>query len=107
MFPEFSTNDIVIIQKTNSYEVGDIITYNYENKYLVTHRIVKKENNGFITKGDNNNSEDIENIKVENVKGKVISIIKNKYLKNMIIIVLIIIILLKILKKGIYYEKDN
>lgn len=107
MSPAFCINDIVLVQKSKDYNVGDIITYNYENKYLVTHRIVKKENENFITKGDNNNSEDMEKIKIEDVKGKVILIIKNKDLKKIIIISIIVIIFFEIFKKGLYYEKIN
>ena len=107
MSPTFCINDIVLVQKSKDYNVGDIITYDYENKYLVTHRIVKKENENFITKGDNNNSEDMEKIKIEDVKGKVILIIKNKDLKKIIIISIIVIIFFEIFKKGLYYEKIN
>ncbi len=106
MYPELNVNDFVVILKTDNYKVGDIITYNYEGKYLVTHRIIGKSDNCFITKGDNNNSEDQEHVKIENVKGKVILVIKRKYLKRIVIIMLIIIIM-KILKKGMYNEKNN
>lgn len=106
MLPELNINDIVIIKKYNDYEVGDIITYNYQDKYLITHRIIEKSDSEFMTKGDNNNSEDLENVQIQNVKGKVILIIKNQYLKN-VIIVLLIIILINIFRKGICNEKHN
>lgn len=106
MYPELNINDIVIVKKCKNYEIGDIITYDYQNKYFITHRIIEKSENGFITKGDNNNSEDLENIKIQNVKGKVILIIKNKVLTKVIIIILVII-LIKIFRKGKCNEKRN
>lgn len=99
MSTTLNINDIIIIKRDNEYKIGDIITYNYKDKYLVTHRIVGKYQNLFITKGDNNNSEDEEYLEGQNVKGKVILVIKKEYLKTTFIIILAII-LIKILKRG-------
>lgn len=90
MYPTLNINDIVIIRKSDIYEVGDIITYSYENKYLITHRIVGKHENLFVTKGDNNNSEDEKKVEIQNVKGKVVFIINKE--KKLLIIGLIIVI---------------
>ena len=79
MYPELKINDIIIIKKSNNYNVNDIITYSTDDKVLITHRIVKNIDNVFITKGDNNNSEDNEVIKLENIKGKVILKINKNY----------------------------
>lgn len=79
MYPELKVNDIIIIKKANNYNVNDIITYSTDNEVLITHRIVKNSDNVFITKGDNNNSEDNEVIKLENIKGKVIHKINRSY----------------------------
>ncbi|MBR2289747.1 MAG: hypothetical protein IJ867_03905 [Clostridia bacterium] len=49
---------------------GDIVTY-LENDYLVTHRIVEKDDDRLITKGDSNNEVDRE-INEDKVLGKVI-----------------------------------
>lgn len=99
MYPILDINDFVFIVKSSNYENGDIITYDVDNKYLITHRIIEKKDKEFITKGDNNNSEDENIVKYENVKGKVIVIIKNRYLKIFIIIILIIIVINRV-KKG-------
>lgn len=99
MYPILDINDFVFIVKSNNYEKGDIITYDVDNKYLVTHRIIEKKDKEFTTKGDNNNCEDENIVKYENVKGKVIVIIKNRYLKILIIIILIIIVINR-LRKG-------
>lgn len=69
--------DIAIIKKCNANDVntGDIIQYQMEG-YTVIHRIIeKKQKNGefyFITKGDNNNTPDQQEVKEEQLIGKVI-----------------------------------
>lgn len=77
MFPNLEKNDVILIKKYNDYKVNDIITYNYEN-YLITHRIIEKNDEGFITKGDNNNSQDNDLVKLKDIKGKVILKINRK-----------------------------
>lgn len=72
MYPELAVGDIIIIKKCSDYEVNDIITYSVNDKYLVTHRIIKKEGNNFSTKGDSNNVSDNNIVKIENIKGKLI-----------------------------------
>ena len=62
--------DYIFVVNQSDYYVGDVITYEYENDYI-THRIVKKENNKIVTKGDANNTEDDE-INLKQVTGKVI-----------------------------------
>jgi len=62
--------DYILIVKKNDYKVGDVVTYKNED-YHVTHRIIKKNGNKVITKGDANNVSD-EEIKVSSIIGKVI-----------------------------------
>ena len=64
--------DYVLIYKKKNYKVGDIVTYEKDN-YYVTHRIIKENSKGVITKGDANNTEDDE-IKKDSIVGKVIII---------------------------------
>ena len=90
MYPTFQKGDFILIKRNNDYKKGDIITYDYESNYLVTHRIIEKNNNFFITKGDNNNSEDDKFIQLDNIKGKVILILNRK---NQISIFLLMIFL--------------
>jgi len=77
MYPNLEKNDTILIKKCNNYKVNDIITYSYED-YLITHRIIEKNNEGFITKGDNNNSQDNDLVKLKDIKGKVILKINRK-----------------------------
>lgn len=76
MEPEISIGDIVISKKTSIDEIrkGDIITFNTQNM-MVTHRVVEITNDEggrirYITKGDNNNANDIGTIGFENIVGK-------------------------------------
>ena len=72
MEPAIIPGDIIIIQERKDYETGDIITYK-ANSYI-THRIMEKVPNGYITKGDVNDIADSE-IRADQVVGKVISVI--------------------------------
>lgn len=71
MQPTLKVNDMIIIKKQNNYNLNDIIAYNVNNKYLVTHRIVNASDDEYITKGDFNNTNDT-NINKSQVEGKVI-----------------------------------
>ena len=62
--------DYILIVKRNNYKVGDIVTYTKKD-YYVTHRIVEKNGNKVITKGDANNIVD-EEITASDIVGKVI-----------------------------------
>ena len=68
--------DYIIIKLTNDVNKDDIITYKSENNNFITHRIIEKNNNEIITKGDYNNTEDSP-ISVNNVIGKVVFVFKN------------------------------
>ena len=72
MMPEIKTGEIVVLLKSNKYKENDIITYQVNNSYFVTHRIVRITQDGYITKGDFNNTEDEKIVKEENIQGKVI-----------------------------------
>lgn len=91
MYPKLKINDIIIIKKSNNYNVKDIITYSTDNEVLITHRIVKSCEGGFITKGDNNNSEDNELVKLENIKGKVILRINRNYQILMVLLFIVLV----------------
>ena len=64
--------DIIAIMKKEEYKEDDIITYQVNDSYFITHRIVKKEEDGYVTKGDNNNTADREKVKEKQINGKVI-----------------------------------
>ena len=76
MAPNFNKEDLIIIKEEKEYEVGDIITFKNLDGIYVTHRIIEKDENGFITKGDNNNTKDDEKATKEQICGKVVFILK-------------------------------
>ena len=64
--------DAIIIKKSDSYAVGDMITYfPADESFSVTHRIVRMEGDKFYTKGDANQSEDPDPVLIEQIAGKV------------------------------------
>jgi signal peptidase len=67
--------DIIVVKITKDVEKNDIITYEKEN-ILVTHRIIEKQEETIITKGDANNTED-DPITNDNVIGKVVYTFEN------------------------------
>ena len=74
MEEEISVNDVVIIHRQKSYEKVDIISF-HSGGNLITHRIVDITDEGFITKGDANNTPDSDIVKYDEIEGKVICII--------------------------------
>lgn len=67
--------DVVILKITKDVQVNDIITYKSDNDFI-THRIIDKNKDEIITKGDANTSKD-NPITEDLVVGKVIYIINN------------------------------
>ena len=71
MAPTISVNDLLIIKNDTFYEENDIITYVLPKGSLLTHRVKKVSENGYITQGDANNIPDKE-ISGQEILGKVI-----------------------------------
>ena len=67
--------DIIVIQKTNDYEIGDVITFLPEGFTTpTTHRIINYgETEGtYVTKGDANNAEDTEDVTEDQIFGEMV-----------------------------------
>lgn len=73
MEPTISVGDMLIIKKTNDYQIHDVIVFDDQYE-LITHRIIDITKNGYITQGDANNVEDGE-IQKTLVRGEVILVI--------------------------------
>ena len=77
MVPEFNVGDLAIIEKctANDIKIQDVIEYQMDG-YTVIHRVIKiYQEDGefyFITKGDNNSSEDSLPVREEQLIGKAI-----------------------------------
>lgn len=85
MEPEFYPGDLVITQHKDKADikVDDIVTYRDNEGIVITHRIIEKTNEGYITKGDNNNVNDSDILKEQDIIGEVkISIPKVGYVMN-------------------------
>lgn len=106
MEPTFYKNDLAVVKSCEVEKLGkgDIITFQQEDR-IISHRIIEiiKENGEkkFITKGDNNEVEDVEPIEMQDVYGKVEFIIPKigkivNYIQNVkgFINVLIIIVII-------------
>lgn len=68
-----SPNDMVIVHTQKDYKVDDIVMYSTDSS-TVTHRIIELKENGYITKGDANNTDD-GTIPNERIIGKVVLIV--------------------------------
>lgn len=66
-------NDAVVVKNTKDVEAGDIIAFS-EGKNIITHRVIKKENENYKTRGDANTGVD-RPVEKANVIGKVVKII--------------------------------
>ena len=68
--------DLVVVKKTDDYELGDIVMYLREEdgKIPITHRLYLPgpEEGTFITKGDNNRDPDAKPITVDDIVGEVV-----------------------------------
>ncbi len=85
MEPEFYPGDIVITKHKNKTDIqlNDIVTYRDSEGVIITHRIMEETEEGYITKGDNNNVEDAEILTTDNIIGEVkFSIPKVGYIMN-------------------------
>lgn len=112
MKPEIQPGELIIIKEKVNYEKGDIVTYIDKDEFIITHRIVEKNENTFVAKGDSNNIKD-ESCDIERIQGKVV--FHSKLLGFFILYLLkpicflygIYIILIEVLKQKEKGEKEN
>lgn len=84
--------DVVIVKINSDYNEGDVVTY-ISGKDFVTHRVIEKNDDYIITKGDNNNTND-NPIDKSLVLGKVTKIIPNvKAIKEVLLSPKVIILI--------------
>ena len=98
--------DGVIVKLTSDIKEEDIIVYKKEES-LITHRLIKMEEDRLITKGDANNVQD-EPITKDVVIGKVIFVIPNiHFWKKAIIVILIVLICIFYMIKQIRNRRNE
>jgi len=86
MYPTLRSGDGLVLEpfeKPSQLNVGDIIVYSSSDKLFdVVHRVIKKEKDGVITRGDNNNKIDPDIVPYAAIIGIVLSAKrKNKIFK--------------------------
>ncbi|HEX7101396.1 MAG TPA: signal peptidase I [Nitrolancea sp.] len=54
MEPKFHRGDLALVRKSNSYNVGDIVVYRHPTIGPVIHRIIGRDGDRYVFKGDNN-----------------------------------------------------
>ena len=89
-------NDIIFVRLTKNVEVDDIVTYKNRDGDLITHRLINKTGDSYVTKGDVNNVAD-EAITKNQIIGKVKLVISTSFILKSVAIFLIIFILLALI----------
>ena len=101
MEPNIKIGDYVIVSVNGGYDVGDVVMFKRGNSYIA-HRVIEVFDDGIITKGDANDTED-KKISKDDVVGPVIKVIKGlgnfltflaKYKYLFFVIIVLVIILL-------------
>jgi signal peptidase len=54
MEPGFHRGDLAIVRRASSYQVGDIVTYRHPDIGPVVHRIIGRDGQKYVFKGDHN-----------------------------------------------------
>ena len=118
MEPTIKHGDAILSKKVKQDDVkeGDIITFSRNNE-AITHRVLRidKGDNSeelFVTKGDNNNIEDKEKVRLEDIEGKKVMVFpKIGYVieaaENQLVILIITLVILIFLLGKIQSEEKK
>lgn len=116
MEPSICLGDVIVVKKCNEEDLhtGDVITFE-QDQNVITHRILKIEKDiqnseiKYITKGDNNNIEDSNQVEYSQILGKevltipylgkIISLLDSKIIILVVILILLILCFLNIQKQ--------
>ena len=98
--------------KKKKKKTGDVISFSVSDDMLVTHRAEKIMDNGIITKGDANNTEDPDLVTKENYIGKTVFAIPRigrifGFLHTLRGMLLLGIISVLLIISGIFYKKKD
>lgn len=105
MIPTIQIGDVVFVDANKQVETGDIIAFR-KNTSVIVHRVIKsidlEENTMFQTKGDNNDTADLELVTADKVEGvyqfkipyigKLLMLLYN----NLAIVIVIVVVILLI-----------
>lgn len=71
MLPHFHANGLVVTRPEPSYHVGEVVAYHNQILHrVVMHRIVARDGNTFVFKGDNNSYADLYHPSTSDLVGK-------------------------------------
>lgn len=72
MEPHFETGDLALVKPAEHYAVGDVVAYRSDSLdgVVALHRIVKRTDDGFVLKGDNNDWLDPDRPQQADILGK-------------------------------------
>ena len=105
-------DDIIFVKITKDVKQGDIITFKSQDGAIITHRLISKKGNNYITKGDVNNVSD-EAVSKDQIIGKVKLWVSPSFILKSIAVFLIVFIFLalvnfdNIIKKYIIRNDKN
>jgi len=68
-------DDLVVARERPVYQLGDVVLYRDAEDTTICHRIVGREADGFVTKGDANNAPDLRKVPQEDIYGKVVLVL--------------------------------
>lgn len=111
MEPEISVDDMIVIKEQKDYQKGDIITFERDGS-LITHRIIEKSENSYMTKGDANNAPDTKEVDFDDVVGKTVFVIPEAgrviyYLRTPLGMVCIVFAGLLLLELSVLFNKKK
>ena len=112
MSGSIEVNDVIFVKITDKAIVGDVITFKNKKGEIITHRVVQKLADTYITQGDVNNVAD-DPVPKEDVIGKVQYVVSPSFILKLIAVFLILFIFLslitfdKIVKNYIIPGQDN
>ena len=71
----FNYGDLIIVKEvdTKTLKVGDVVSFRNSADFVTTHRIIKNSSLNkkcYVTKGDNNNEKDLEEVCSKEIEGK-------------------------------------
>lgn len=75
MSPILHVGDMVVLQKQDRYQVGDVIQFS-RNRVFYLHRIVEETKDGFLTQGDANPIVDFQAVKATEIHGEAIGVFR-------------------------------
>ncbi len=109
MEPALSVDDLIFNRAQESYEEGDIITFQNGDS-LITHRILSVTDHGYVTQGDANNAADPDVVPKHAVVGRVVWEIPHigsvlAFLKTPLGMVIFIILGLCIIELPFFFQR--